>query len=199
MSKGKSKVELFLDLAKPDEYGHSDPIPITKFVGKYAKLEMGNGGSWCRDDGTLGNAYNVERHKLKNKIVAIQLHGFKKNPIKKPIPNRIREQLTDKKCAILATGQIEIDHKDGRRDDARLSDSSKVTIDDFQPLSKSANNAKRQHCKVCRDTNKRFDAKQLGYKIGQVISNGTYRGDCTGCYWHDPILFNKLASKDFKK
>lgn len=74
-------------------------------------------------------------------------------------------------------------------------DSTLVTIDDFQPLSKAANNAKRQHCKNCRDTNLRFDAKKLGYRVSQVKGNGKYRGSCVGCYWHDPKFFNREVGR----
>ena len=63
-------------------------------------------------------------------------------------------------------------------------------LDDFQPLSKAANNAKRQHCKRCRETGRRFDAKRLGYRVSQFKGNGVYNGMCVGCYWHDPKRFN---------
>jgi len=39
------------------------------------------------------------------------------------------------------------------------------TLEDFQPLSKAANDAKRQFCKECRRTRKRFDAKLLEYPM----------------------------------
>lgn len=52
------------------------------------------------------------------------------------------------------------------------------------------NYAKRQHCRRCRETGQRFDAKQLGYPVGQTKGNGQYRGTCVGCYWYDPKAFN---------
>jgi hypothetical protein len=39
--------------------------------------------------------------------------------------------------------------------------SSTQKLEDFQPLSKAANDAKRQHCKICMRTGERFDAKKL--------------------------------------
>ena len=48
-----SKAALFIELAKPDEYGFSRAVPITEFVGKYAVLQFGNGGDWIRKDGRL--------------------------------------------------------------------------------------------------------------------------------------------------
>ena len=107
--------------------------------------------------------------------------------------------MSSQRCAVLWVGNAtEVDHKDGRRDDPRLADPSQVELDDFQPLSKAANNAKRQHCKECRTTGNRFDAKQLGYSVGQVKGNGKYNGTCVGCYWHDPARFNATISANYQ-
>ena len=191
MSKKITKGDLFLELAQPDQDGFSKRVPIEKFVGKYQSLQLGNGGGWCRSDGPLGQKYNIHRIKEKNKITAIELHGFNKNPIKKPIPSAIKKQITALPCVVLGIhARIEVDHKDGRLDDPRLTDPDRVNVDDFQPLSKSVNNAKRQHCKRCRETDERFDAKTLGYPVSQVKGDGKYRGSCIGCYWYSPKTFN---------
>ena len=195
MFRRNSKAALFIELAEPKENGFSRKVYVSEFHGRYAPLIMGNGGDWCRDDGALAKKFNIQRHKKGNAIDYVRLHGFKKQPINKPIPPDIREKLSNKKCSVLGIGKIEIDHKDGRRDDPRLSDASKVKLSDFQPLSKAVNNAKRQHCKVCRQTNQRFDAKQLGYSKGQIEGDELYRGSCVGCYWYDPIAFNKAISQ----
>ncbi len=190
--------QLFLELAEPDEDGFSRTVPITEFVGRYARLQLGNGGSWCRDDGALAAEYNVRRNKSGNKIVSVELQGKKKSPILKPIPSHIKREVASRRCAVLAVGaQIEVDHKDGRRDDPRLSDANLVTIDDFQPLSKAVNLAKRQHCKECRETDNRFDAKRLGYAVSHFKGNDRYNGSCIGCYWHDPLRFNKEVSASY--
>ena len=109
----------------------------------------------------LGAKYNINRIREGNRIVAIALHGFRKQEIGKVIPRQVREDLQGKRCAVLGTSKPEIDHKDGRRDDPRYTDPDSLTSDDFQPLSKAANNAKRQICKECRETNKRFDAERV--------------------------------------
>ena len=96
-----------------------------------------------------------------------------------------------KKGAILAIGNPECDHKDGRRDDP-----GRITLDDFQPLFKAANNAKKQHCEEFRKTDKRFDAKRLSYSTSQWVGNGRYMRTCVGCYWHDPFNFNQERSKN---
>lgn len=190
-----SMADLFVQLAKPNDQGFSQKINVDKFTGEYSRLKFGNGGSWCRNTGSLARAYNVSIHKNKGRIVAISLNGHKKKAVGKPIPNWIRKEYRDKRCALLDTSSPEIDHKDGRGDDPRLCDSSKVTLDDFQPLSKAANDAKRQHCKRCRQTGQRYDAKRLNFPISYYEGNETYSGTCVGCYWHDVVLFKQKAYK----
>ena len=197
--KQQSKWKLFLELAKPDDDGFSRAVEITEFVGKYERLTLGNGGSWCRDDDTLGQKYNVDRQKVKgrgNKIVSVQLNGFNYNPKKRPINASIRQEIKRQRCVILDTSKPEVDHKDGRMDDPRLLDTNKQTLKDFQPLSKAANNAKRQHCKNCRESGVRFDAKNIGYPVSQYKGNTEYQGTCVGCYWYSPSDFRaKLKFK----
>ncbi len=182
-----------MELAIPDAEGFSRKVLVAEFVERYAGLELGNGGSWCRDDGPLGRQFNIKRHKSKGKIVAVELQGNKKVDPAKPIPTHIQTEIKQQKCVVLGTSKVECDHRDGRLDDPRLADASRVTIEDFQPLSKAANNAKRQHCKTCRQTNKRFDAKRLGFPVSQIKGNGIYNGTCIGCYWHDPKRFHAEA------
>lgn len=190
---------MFIKLARPDNDGFSRRVSVDEFKGRYARLRFGNGADWARDDGTLARTYNINRIKEKTgRIIAVELHGYKKNPINKEIPANIAKKIRKNRCVVLATGKTEVDHKDGRRDDPRLQDPTKVKEDDFQPLSKAANNAKRQHCKTCRETGKRFNAAQLGYAVSQWKGNGEYRGTCVGCYWHDPFRFNKEVSKKSK-
>ena len=67
-------------------------------------------------------------------------------------------------------------------------------LSDFQPLSKAANDAKRQFCKDCERTNIRYDAKKLGYPMSYYKGNSTHDGTatgCEGCFWYDPIEFRK--------
>jgi len=188
-----TKAELFLELATPDEDGFSREVSVEEFDGRYSGLRFGNGGSWARDDGPLGKKYNVVRHKRGkgNRTTHVELQGFNKNPKEKSISQAVRKALKGQKCPVLGTSQVEIDHKDGRYDDSKVANAATQSIKDFQPLSKAANYAKRQHCKRCADTGQRFDAKTLGYTVSQVKGNGKYRGTCVGCYWYDPYVFNQ--------
>lgn len=191
---------MFLQLAQPDEEGFSRFVHISEMVEEFEALMrgLGNGGSWCRDDGSLKD-FNIERIKEKGKIVAVKLNGIKKHVINKQIKSEIKNYYKDKKCAVLAVSNIEVDHKDGRRDSMLALNPKTQDIKDFQPLSKCVNNAKRQHCKVCRESGVRFDAKVLGYSTSQIKGSTKYTGSCVGCYWFDPAIFNKQISQDFKK
>lgn len=186
-----SKASLFLELATPDNQGFSRKVKVAEFVGIYEGLKLGNGGSWCRHDSRLAKQYNVVRHQIKRTIVSVELQGFNKNPVARSVKSIIKKEIKQNKCVILYTSNPETDHKDGRLDNPRLTDINKQLKDDFQPLSKAANNAKRQHCKNCKKTGKRFDATLIGYTKSQIKGNGIYRGTCVGCYWYDPVAFRK--------
>ena len=195
-----SKANLFLKLAKPDDLGFSRIVSVEEFVGKYERLKFGNGGDWIRQDGSLSKYFNIRRHpEGRGKITDIELQGYRKVVIQKPIPNHIRQAITKDRCVVLATGDTQSDHKDGRLDDPRLSDPDRVTVNDFQALSQAANSAKRQHCANCRSTGDRFDATRLGYQVSQVRGNGKYNGTCVGCYWHDPYFFNQQVSENYNQ
>ncbi len=193
--KEKTHPELFLELANPDKEGFSKPVKIDRFIGPYEVLRLGNGGSWCRDDGALAKKFNIRRNKEGNRIVSIELHGYKKVVIDKSVPAGIKHAISKKKCAVLAINKVDVDRKDGHRDDPRLFNINKVKEDDFQPLSTAVCYAKREHCKKCRTSKKRFDAKQLGYSHGHVRGGEVYEGTCVGCYWHDPYFFNQEFPK----
>ncbi|GAA8151123.1 hypothetical protein NP05234_08560 [Helicobacter pylori] len=56
----KSKKELFLELAQPDKTGVSRWVSTREFVGKYQGLQLGNGGSWCRNNSSLAKEFELE-------------------------------------------------------------------------------------------------------------------------------------------
>lgn len=50
--KRKSKFHLFLELSNYDSIsGLSRLVNVSEFTGPYESLKLGNGGSWCRDEG----------------------------------------------------------------------------------------------------------------------------------------------------
>ena len=183
------------------EMGFSPSITMDELQKYHHSFYTTNGGDWCRSNqGYLGAKYNIERTRKNNRIYSIKADGFNKNTkINQSIRNDIYKSIKAKRCVILdISTNVEVDHKDGMKDDWRLNDKEMQKIEDFQPLSKTANDAKRQHCKKCLETGKRYNAKKLGYSESYTFGNEKSK-TCVGCYWYDPIAFNKEISKNFEK
>lgn len=191
-------ISLFLKLAKPNSKGISRWVSVDEFVGEYAPLKIGNGLSWGRKDGNFAKQYIIETDKTitkGNKIDRIRLNGFNNDDTSNQIRSDIKDFYKNKPCVILGTtNRTEIDHKNGRKNNSRVMNVSSQLLEDFQPLSKHANDAKRQFCKECFRTNERYDAKKLGYPISYYKGNKNHDGSengCEGCFWYDPIEFRK--------
>ena len=207
-----TKTELFLQLAKPDKNGISRWVKSTEFIGEYKVLRLGNGGSWCRAGSTLAKKYIVEFDKsitAGNSIDAVRLNDFNMN---KTFSQNIRSEIKDfyknQNCVMLGiqgnseNTKIEIDHKDGRKKDWRVSDIKMQRIEDFQPLCKAANDAKRQICKRCKETDKRWNAKNIkGNPYSFYKGDETYTEElgCIGCYQYDPVEYRKQSVKRIAK
>ena len=203
-----TKKELFLELAKPDKTGLSRWVFATEFKGKYKSLTMGNGGDWCRQSSSLAKDYILEVDKTKtkgNSIDAIRTIGFNTTKtFKQTIRADIKNFYKNKNCVMLGLSgksentKIEIDHKDGRKNSERVSDIATQKIEDFQPLCKAANDAKRQICKKCKETNKRWNAKNLlgnPYPYYEGDENYDKNIGCVGCYQYDPVEYRKVSAK----
>jgi len=203
---GLSKTELFLKLACPDENGFSRWVRATEFIGEYADLALGNGGSWCRASSSLAKKYIILFNKNitpGNSIDAIKLDGFKKeDTFKQTIRSDIRDFYKGKKCVMLGVNgtsentKIEIDHKDGRKNDKRVSDLETQELSDFQPLCKAANDVKRQICKRCKESNKRWNAKNIKgnpYPFYEGDEDYDEELGCKGCYQYDPVEYRKVS------
>jgi len=201
-----TKKELFLRLAKPDKNGFSRWVNVSEFNGEYKELQLGNGGSWCRKSSSLAREYNVEFDKSTtsgNSIDRIRLNGFNTD---KSFNHNIRQDIKDyyknQNCVMLGINsnsentKIEIDHKDERKDDHRVSNLKTQKLEDFQPLSKAANDVKRQICKKCKETNKRWNAKNLKgnpFEFYYGDENYTEEVDCVGCYQYNPVEYRKTV------
>lgn len=197
--------ELFLELAQPDKNGISRWVNTSEFIGKYSTLELLNGLSWGRRSSALARTYNLETDKsitAGNKIDRIRLNGFNTSHTAihtQSIRADIKNEISKQRCVVLGTTKscdhkTEVDHKDGRKDNARVMNTATQTLDDFQPLSKPANDAKRQFCKKCKETNLRYDAKiYMGYPVSFTEGDVNYTEElgCIGCFWYDPIAFRK--------
>lgn len=201
-----TKTELFIELANPNENGVSRWVLVTEFTGRYKDLQLGNGGSWCRASSSLAKKYTIEFDKSLtkgNSIDAIRLKGINDKVVfNQSIRQDIKEYYKKQKCVMLGINgnsentKIEIDHKDGRKDNKRISNLQTQTTQDFQPLSKAANDVKRQICKRCKETNKRWNAKNLkGNPFEFYIGDENYTEElgCKGCYQFDPVEYRKTV------
>jgi hypothetical protein len=197
-NKKKTKIELFEQLAKPDENGVSRWVSVSEFVGEYQELQLLNGAGWSRDDGPFGHKYIVERDKSRtpgNKTDAIRTNGFfVDNSYSSYIAPEIKREIQSKRCVVLGTSNPEVDHKNGMKNEARVMQNTNQKLSDFQPLSKAANDAKRQFCKECKRTGIRYDAKKLGYPMSYYKGEAHHNNEedaCVGCYWYDVSEFKK--------
>lgn len=196
-----TKTELFLKLAQPDEKGFSRWVDTTEFVGEYATLKFGNGASWARKESTLAKRYVIEFDKTVtpgNGIDRIRLAGLNDGDYSQYIRADIKREISSRRCVVLGTSKPEVDHKNGMKNEGRVMRNEEQHLSDFQPLSKAANDAKRQYCKECRQTGIRYDAKKLGYPMSYYAGGPTHNMEedaCVGCYWYDPLEFKKYLTQ----
>lgn len=192
-----TKTGLFIKLAQPDENGISRWVSVAEFVDEYACLTFGNGASWARKESTLAKKYVIEFDKSissGNGIDRIRLNGFNNDDYSQYIRADIKKAIKARRCVVLGTSNPEVDHKNGMKNEGRVMRNEEQRLEDFQPLSKAANDAKRQFCKECRRTGIRYDAKQLGYPISYYSGEAEHHNEenaCIGCYWYDPLEFKK--------
>ncbi len=201
-SKGLTIKEAFMAYVRErasydEDLGVCDWVLINDLVAYDGRFVLGNGGSWCRDDGPL-RGHRIERYKEGNRIVRVRLTGKREDQKERRIREDIRRKVSKERCAVLDVGtNIEVDHKNGRYDSHRMAEPEQQRLEDFQALSKAANVAKRQHCKDCKESGKRYDARRLGYAVGWLVpgTEDFKTWGCGGCYWHDPKFFNARVSK----
>ena len=197
MGKKSTKNELFLKLSAPDNNGVSRWVSVNEFVGEYADLKFGNGASWARKESTLAKNFKIEFDKTLtpgNGIDRIRLNGKNEGDYSQHIRADIKRQIQSQRCVVLGTSNPEVDHKNGMKNEDRVMRNEDQKLSDFQPLSKAANDAKRQYCKECIRTGIRYDAKKLGYPMSYYKGGAEHNGEenaCEGCFWYDPFEFRK--------
>lgn len=184
-----------------DENGYSDIVFIEDLIARHGdKFKSNNGCQWARKGSKLDKRYVLTRLQAKdlggsgNKVVAIKVDGFRETIENHSIPTTVRAALKGKPCTILGvlTSDMEIDHKNGKYN------AEEYQQDDFQPFTKSVNDAKREHCKRCNATGCRFKASILGYSV-DYIEGDENSPTCQGCYWNDPQKFNRVISAQYIK
>jgi hypothetical protein len=196
-----TKAQMFLQVAQPDSEGKTELWLFSELEKMFpgVQFQTSNGGDWNRSDGQLKD-FVIHREKVKNRTIGIRLDGFKDKSKDRQIRADILKYIRSQNCRVLDVGgeNIECDHKDGRYDSETYSNVSNQNTNDFQPLHRNVNLSKRTHCNNCINSNRRYDARKLGYIIGWYNGDESYKGSCVGCYWYDPYIFNKEISKHFK-
>ena len=194
----KSKAELFIELAQPDENGCSRWVETSEFTGEYERLKLGNGFDFGRKESPLAQKYIIETDKKRTPgvgIDAIRLNGYREeDPYTQYIRPEIKKEIKKQRCVVLGTSDPEVDHKNGMKNEGRVMKNEDQKLSDFQPLGKAANDAKRQYCKECRESGIRYDAKLLGYPMSYYAGGKKHNMEedaCIGCYWYDPLEFKK--------
>jgi hypothetical protein len=136
------------------------------------------------------------------RIRLIKLYGKQSKKIEsRTIGQNVRKELKDMPCVILGTtSNTEIDHKNGRYNNPRVNNTKTQTVDDFQVLTKNCNDTKRQACKNCKNSGKRYKASNIPslkhFKIDFVEGTEDYiesPDGCVGCYWYDIEDFYRVA------
>jgi len=132
-------------------------------------------------------------------IIGIFVHSKRLNNQKRPIHKNIHKIITNLSCVICGTHNTICDHKNDLYNDERILNLDTQLINDFQPLCNHCNLQKRQICKIEKETNKLFTAKNIErYKIypfefpweKKIFDiNDIYCKN--GTYWFDPVEFDK--------
>ena len=194
----KTTLDRLLYYSPIDENGFSEFFYFSNIlIEKDRSLIPNNGVQWDR---TVRKYLNVEYIKENNKTIAYKFNGFNvSNEIKnRQINSDIRKYFDDKNCAHTGSpnkkhNKHEIDHKNGRYNEDDVFNSKTQKIEDFQPLTQESNKQKREVCKKCKKTNKRYDAIYLGYNTSVIEGTLEYNEvlGCVGCYWYDCNKFKK--------
>lgn len=183
----------FLEHYPVDEDGFSEAVLIDDLVKISPDFKTTNGCTWARSDNSyLGKKFFIDRIKKGRSVYSVQLCGYR-TVENHSIPVEVKKELKGKPCVLLGTTtNTEIDHKDATYN------TNDLTVKDFQVLHKSVNDAKRQHCKICRETNKRFDARRLSFPTPYIFGNENLQeSGCKGCFWYDISVFIKETTKNY--
>lgn len=157
-------------------------------------LKIVGNGCKIRDDGSLAEKYHIKKYRESverpTQVTSVEFRGYNiyktnkrtKSGISKTSLKKLEKK--EKRCInCFSKNKIEKDHKHGRKESGEL-----------QWLCKQCNGRKREICKECKATGKRFKASKYGYRIDFIKGTKKYveqEEQCDGCYWYDPEKFRK--------
>lgn len=191
--------EKVVNLFQPDVDGYSNWVSVDDVIN--SGLSWTNNGNVRRGIAFGVNEYNWDFKRTTNRrIVEMRLIGYSQSKslsqkIRKDIIDELRQQTVSNfavDCIVpLVERDKEIDHRWGRKDSPKyhyVSDTNQQSIDDFQLLSHSHNQFKREQCVKCKDNNLRYSPpNNQEFKIGCKEWNDEI--GCEGCPLAQPELY----------
>lgn len=195
----RPNLEKVVNLFCPNVNGYSKWITVEEV--KKAGLVWSNNGNVRRGVAFGVNEYIWEFKRMNNRrVIEMRLSGYNNTirfnqNIRKDIVDELRKQKVSNfaiDCIVpLVENDKEIDHRWGRKDDPKYSyinDLSKQNLSDFQLLSHSHNQFKREQCVKCKSTNIRFSPPN---DKSFVIGCEQWESDvgCFGCPLAQPELY----------
>lgn len=195
----RPNLQKVINLFKPDPDGYSDWVTVKDV--RNASLPWSDNGNVRRGVAFNVGEYNWEFERENNRrIIKMRLNGHNKSAsfnqrIRKDIVEKLRKQTVSNfapGCIVpLVESDKEIDHRWGRKDSPKyeyINDLNKQSIDDFQLLSHSHNQFKREQCVKCKKTNLRFfPPNNQEFKIGGKEWDNNI--GCNGCPLAQPELY----------
>ena len=195
----RPNLEKVVNLFKPDANGFSEWVSIQEV--------RNNGLSWSNNGNVRRSIvfgvyeYKWEFKRLNNRrIVELRTIGYGQSKafnqsIRKDIVDELRKQTRSNfalDCIVpLVDDDKEIDHRWGRKEHSNyeyLNDLDKQTIKDFQLLSHSHNQFKREQCVKCKQTNLRFSPpNNQSFVVGCI--NWEDEVGCIGCPLAQPEMY----------
>ena len=195
----RPNLEKVVNLFQPDSNGCSNWITVDRV--KNADLSWTNNGNVRRGIVFGVKEYNWDFKRENNRrIVEMRLVGYNQSVafnqrIRKDIVDLLRQQTFCNfapDCIVpLVDSDKEIDHRWGRKDSPKyeyIGNIDEQSIDDFQLLSHSHNQYKRQQCVNCKHTNLRYSPPN-----NKLFEIGGKEWDneigCAGCPLAQPELY----------
>jgi hypothetical protein len=195
----RPNLQKVVTLFQPDVDGYSHWVSVDDV--RNAGLSWSDNGNVRRGIAFGVSEYNWEFNRVNNRrIVEMRLSGYNQSAafnqrIRKDIVDELRQQTRSNfapDCIIpLVDNDKEIDHRWGRKDHPKyeyINDVNNQSIDDFQLLSHSHNQFKREQCVKCKNTNLRFSPPN-----NQVFKIGCEKWEnevgCMGCPLAQPELY----------
>lgn len=195
----RPNLQKVVNLFRPNIDGYSNWINVDDVHN--GGLSWSNNGNVRRGIAFGVNEYKWEFKRINNRrIIEMRLIGYNDSisfnqHIRKDIVDELRKQIVSNfaiNCIVpLVESDKEIDHRWGRKDAPNyeyINDLSQQTLDDFQLLSHSHNQFKREQCIKCKNTNIRYSpSHNQEFKIG--CKEWQYSVGCTGCPLAQPELY----------